>query len=299
MKIIEIFNNISKLLQIRKSASDKFRLAAYSRTVALLNETPDILDMDDPTEIRGIGKSIAEKIQEIKATGKCEFYENLKKEIPESLLEILKINNIGPVTINGFWKSGIVTIEDLDKAIENGKVILTSGQVEGYKAYKQNKGSRMLLNEAIKIGTPILNYLKKKFKTDFGGSLRRKKETVKDIDILVCSNNPDEVFKHLSNYKDGSGLEGQKRMLHFFSNGIRIDVLIVPEDEWGAALNHFTGPKDHNIAIRARAIKLGIKVNEKGYWVDGKKIGGDKNEKELYDILKIKYVEPENRDGVI
>ncbi len=260
-------------------------------------------------EIPGIGEGIAKKIIEYIKTKKITEYETLKKKIPSHFLELINIPGLGARKAEILNKKlGIENISDLRKAIVQHKIkdlegfgLKSEGNIlKGLNIFKK-KSERVLLSQALPIADSIKEILKNvnDVKTvDIAGSLRRMKETVKDIDILVISNNIKviDTFCNMENVKEVI-VRGNTKAAVFLNENIEVDLRVVPDKSYGAALNYFTGSREHNIALRQISIKKGFKLNEYGLFSrkTGKFVGG-KTEEELYKLLGIGYIEPELRE---
>jgi len=265
-------------------------------------------------EISGVGISIAEKIEEFIKTGRISYYEELKKKIPIKLSDFSNIEGLGIKSIKYFYqKLGIKNLQDLEKALHSGKIAKLKGFGEksqekilkGIEFLKNNNG-RFILGfiepeiEAIKDRLANLNGVKK---INIAGSIRRRKETVGDADILITSDKPKPIMDFFVNMKEVAGVIGHgqtKSSVKLFS-GINVDLRVVPAISYGAALNYFTGSKSHNIALRLIAIKNGFKLNEYGLFSEKngiEKMVAGKTEEEIYKKLGLDYIEPELRENL-
>ncbi|MBI4085707.1 MAG: DNA polymerase/3'-5' exonuclease PolX [Candidatus Liptonbacteria bacterium] len=266
-------------------------------------------------EIPGVGVSIAEKIEELLKTGRLKYYDSLKKKTPVDLQELTRIEGLGPKSvIKLYQKLGVKNLADLEKAAKAGKI----GNLEGFgKKTEENilasigflkKGEgRFLLGNAL----PLARMLEKRLaklpeveKAVVAGSVRRRKETIGDIDILAISKKPEKVMDYFTSMPEVARIiaKGETKSAVKFSSGLDVDLRVVPEESYGAALNYFTGSKDHNVALRKIAIEKGWKLNEYGLFNatsdkrQGKMIAG-KTEEELYRTLGMDYIEPEMREN--
>jgi DNA polymerase (family 10) len=296
----------------------RFRAIAYdtaSKTLTNMQEPVDTLadNIKKLDELKGIGESIAEKIIEYLHTGKIKTFEKLKKQVPFSLLELLDIEGIGPSTLRMVHeKLNIGTKEELIQALEAG--ILE--KVKGFAAKKNDNlkkalkldtvKQRMPLKEAEKIGNEIMNEIKKISGIQqcvLAGSLRRKNETVGDIDILVTTDEKlrKRVINKITQLPQVAKILASgntKTSLISKNKNIQVDIRIVHEHEFGAALLYFTGNKEHNIQLRTIAKQKGWKVNEYGVFEEksGKRLAG-RTEEEIYSLFGLKYIPPEERLG--
>jgi DNA polymerase (family 10) len=308
--VVEIFRDIAEILEIK--GENVFRIRAYQKAAdtieGLAEDIDNFVDQDRLSEIPGIGVDLSAKIKEIVATGKLQFFEDLKKSIPEGLLELLKIPSIGPRTAGLlFEKLKIKSISDLETAISQGRLEGIPGIKEktvenilkGIELIKRTK-ERMPLAAAIKVSADFLKALKglKEVKTvTAAGSLRRCRETVRDIDILVVSEAPlkvMEAFTKLSQVKEVIA-RGETKSSVRTLDGVQVDCRVVEEKSFGAALLYFTGSKNFNVHIRKLAQKNGWKVNEYGVFKGDKFLAG-RTEEEIFKLFEMQYIEPELRE---
>jgi DNA polymerase (family 10) len=311
--VVDILYQIADLLDLK--GENFFKTRAYrlaAQTIEVLDEDIKIISEEGRlNSIPGIGDALAKKITEIVETGKLEFFEKLKKEIPEGLLEMLKIPGLGHKKVASLYRNlGIKTIEELRRACVNGKLRnhegfgeITERNILRGITLKEKTSGRVLLNVAFENGKNYFQYMKKCKKIDkisIAGSLRRMKETIGDIDILASSDSPDEVMDFFSNYPDVSRvlLKGSTKTSVLLEDNIQVDFRVVKPESFGAALQYFTGSKEHNVKMRSIAIKKGLKLNEYGLFdkkTDKYVVG--KTEKEVYNKLGLKYIEPELREN--
>lgn len=287
-----------------------YRIAA--QTIAALDEDIEIRVQQGTLEsIPGIGEALAKKITELVQTGNLEYLERLKKEVPTGLLDLLGIPGLGPKKVAALYKNlGITGIKELQKAANNGKLRTLEGFGEiternilrGIQLLEKTSG-RVLLNVAYEDGMRYLSYLiknKKIKKIHIAGSLRRMKETIGDVDILVSSNDPEVVMNHFVKYPEVAQVlaKGTTKSSVILNDQLQVDLRVVEEKSYGAALQYFTGSKDHNVTLRGCAIKKGFKLNEYGLFdkTTEKYIAG-KTEEEIYTKIGMQYIEPELREN--
>ncbi len=264
-------------------------------------------------KIPGIGKNIAEKIAEYIETGKIKEYEKLKKKMPVDLGALSAIEGIGPKTIKTLYKKlKIKNISDLERAVKSGKIKklpnfgakTEQNILQSMKFLKKSRG-RILLGDILPIVYEIISKMKKLKevgKISEAGSTRRRKSTVGDIDILVGSNKPQKVlnyFVSLPGIVKVWGKGATKASIRL-NAGFDVDLRVVPERQFGSALQYFTGSKEHNVVLRKIAISKGLKLNEYGLFSaknGGSKLIAGKTEKEIYEALGMNYMEPELREN--
>ena len=311
--VAEVLYKIADLLDVKGDIFFKtraYRIAA--QTIEVLDEDiKDIVKQDRLKEIQGIGDALAKKIKELVETGNLEYYEKLKKEIPEGVLKMLEIPSLGPKKVAALYKElGIKNIDMLSKACYSGKVrelegfgeITEKNILRGIKMKEKTSG-RVLISTALENGEKYLSYLKshKKIKRiSIAGSLRRRKETIGDLDILASSDEPNEVMDFFVKYEDVSRvlLKGSTKTSVLLDNDVQVDLRVVEDKSFGAALQYFTGSKEHNVKMRSLAIKNGFKLNEYGLFdkkTDDFIIG--ENEEDVYSKLGLNFIEPELREN--
>jgi len=258
-------------------------------------------------EISGVGKAIAERIEEFLQTGRVKSFERLKKEIPVNIEALTAIEGVGPKMVKKFYeKLGVKTVSDLEKAAKKGKIRKLEGFKEkteenilkGIEFLKLSSG-RFLLGDILPLMREIearLSKLKEVKKAALAGSIRRWKETVGDGDIQVVSNKPEKVMDFFISLPEVINIyaKGKTKSSVKLKNGMNIDLRVVPEKSFGAAMQYFTGDKYHNIHLRQIAIKKGYKLNEYGVFRGKKQIAG-KTEKEVYKVLGLDWIPPEMR----
>ncbi|MBI2033475.1 MAG: DNA polymerase/3'-5' exonuclease PolX [Candidatus Liptonbacteria bacterium] len=260
-------------------------------------------------DLPGVGRGIAERIEELFKTGKVNDLERLRKKYPVKINEITEVEGIGPkMALNLYKKLGVKTLADLEKSAKAGKVrnIEGFGQkteeniLKGIEFVKKS-GSRFLLGLALpeirKIEERLKN-LKEVERLTVAGSVRRWKETIGDADILVISKNPKPIMDYFVGMPEVVRVyaHGETKSAVKIKSGLDIDLRVVEARSYGAALNYFTGSKDHNIALREEALKKELKLNEYGLF-RGKKMVAGRGEVELYEALGMDYIEPEMREN--
>jgi DNA polymerase (family 10) len=287
-----------------------YRIAAQA-IEALDEDIERLVNQSTLESIPGVGEALAKKITELVKTNKLEYLERLKKEIPTGLLDLLGIPGLGPKKVSALYKNlGITSIQNLKKAASNGELRTLEGFGEiternilrGIQLLEKTSG-RVLLNVAYEDGTKYLQYLnkcKKISKINIAGSLRRMKETIGDLDILACSKDPDAVMDHFIHYPEVAQVlaKGITKSSVLLNDNLQVDLRVVEEKSFGAALQYFTGSKDHNVILRGLAIKKGFKLNEYGLFdkTTEKYIAG-KTEEEIYKKIGLQYIEPELREN--
>jgi len=315
-KIANVFYEIANILEIKDIPwkPQAYRKAANSlqnlkKDVRFIYKKGGIKQIKN---IPGIGSGIAKKIVEYIKTGKIKELEKLKKETPKNFTNLMEIPGMGPKRAEFLYKKlNIKTLNDLKKALKENKIskLKTFGKKSEQNLIKNLKLGKKGKRIPLKIVLPIANKIKNKIKklkqvkkVEIAGSIRRKKPTVRDIDILISSNNPKQVINYFINLKEIKRIfgKGNTKASVILNSGIQCDIRVVSPKIWGAALQYFTGPKEHSIELRKIAIKKGFKLSEYGLFnrKTNKKIAG-KTEKEIYNKLGFKYIKPRDRENKI
>lgn len=293
---------------------DEFRIRSYrnaARTIADLsgNVQEMVNDGEDLTKLPDIGQSTADKIKEIIETGKLKRLDELKDKIPIKIEDFEQIEQLGPERLKILFKElDIKDAKALKKAAEEGQI----EEIKGFGKKIQDKiakeieergesgPERLLWVDAEDIISSFFDYLndsKHCKKAEIAGSYRRKKETVGDIDILATSQDEHKLMDHFVNYEEVEDVQakGKTKSTVVLKSGLQVDLRVVPNSSFGAAMLYFTGSKAFNIKLRKIAIKSDLKINEYGIYKNNKKVAG-KTEKEMFEYLDLKYVEPELRE---
>ena len=260
-------------------------------------------------EIQSIGKAIACKIEEYIKRGKVRNLEELRAKVPIAIDELYGIEGIGPKTIRMFYdKLHIKNLAELEEAAAKGKLRTVPGFTEKKEQdiikkiefFKRDKGRR-IIGEIY----PLVKQIEKRLQQVKGvknavaaGSVRRMKETVRDIDYLVSTSDPERVMEHFVKMPEVEKVlgRGQSKVFVKLASGIDADLLVVPEESWGSALQYFTGSKEHSVRLRKIAIAKGLRLNEWGIFKDDKRIAGATEEK-IYETLDLQWIPPEMREN--
>ncbi len=312
-EVAEKFYELAKMAEL--AGENPFKVRAYveaaRRIENLTVPIEELAAQDKLTQIKGIGASIAEKIKQYLNTGKIEKLEELKKKIPETLFEIEKIPGMGAKRAKILYeKLGIKTVEDLKHAAEKGLIRTLPGFgektekkiLEGLNSMKDKTVDRILLGIALPLAEGIVEKLKENSPVDkilICGSIRRMKETIGDIDILVTSKNPGKVMDAFVNLPEVKEIliKGETKTSILTFENLQVDLRVVEPGSFGAAIQYFTGSRQHNIHLRELAIKKGLKINEYGVFDlnTNKKIAGE-TEESVYEALGLQWIPPEMRE---
>jgi DNA polymerase (family 10) len=314
--IARIFRQVADLLEIE--GGNPFRIRAYRNAARTIkDQTQSVASMLDEnrdlTELPGIGDDLAGKIAEIVETGHLRILKEMEKTTPENLTDLLQISGLGPKRVAALHeKLGIDNLQDLGEAARKKKI----RSLKGFgKKLEQNilkeierrttDGARTRLAEAEQIATPLRAYLGQVEgvkRVVVAGSFRRRRETVGDLDILATCKKGSPVMDRFTAYGDVAEVlsKGKTRSSIRLRGGLQVDLRVVPEASYGAALYYFTGSRDHNIAVRRIAAKNDLKINEYGVFRDDaedkERIAGA-GEEEVFATVELPFIEPELREN--
>ena len=316
-EIADLFNEIAAMLSIDETPSSKFEIRAYQKaalTIGTLQEAVEDIYNEGGVGalmgLPGIGKGLAAKIEEYIKTGRIKKYDELKKRYPIDIKQLTSIAGLGAKKAARLYKElKVKDISTLKKAIGQHKISKLEGfgskseesLGKGIILLEASKG-RLLLGDALPIAEEIISQLTKSRlveKAVIAGSTRRMRETVGDLDILALSNKGAEVMELFSNLPEVSSIvvKGPTKTTVLLKMGISCDLRVIAPESFGAALQYFTGNKDHNIQVRKIAISKGYKLNEYGIFDKRNRIMPTKNEEEIYEKLGMQYMPPEMRES--
>ncbi len=309
------FSQMADVLEILEG--DRFRINAFRKITRVLEELPEDVAAIGPevsklSKIEGIGKSSAERIAEFLITGKMKDHDELLTKIPPTLLELREISGLGPKTIAMFWKeAGITSKAELAEKLKGDQLSNLPGmgekKLENLRkslTFSQTAGGRVRIGQAMPMAKWFVNKLRD-LKTvkqcEFAGSLRRGKETIGDIDILVAADAKDaaaisEFFIKLDVVSQVLA-HGETKSSVRTTDNLQVDLRVIEPSSFGAALMYFTGSKEHNILMRERAIKQHARLNEYGlYKDDAKTLVAAATEEEVYKALGLAWIAPTLRE---
>jgi len=310
-EVANLLRQIAKILEIKGDST--FRIRAYeeaaTRVENITEPIEDIWKRGELTNVPGIGEGIAAKIEEYLKTGESSYLEEISKDIPKGLFEMMEVPGIGPrLAWRLYTEAGIQSIEELERALVEHKLQGLRGfgakmekkLLDGIQMYRQLSG-RIPLYLALPIVHNVIAYLKDHAKfVDIApaGSLRRGRADIGDCDVLVATDDPVPVMEAFVKMPGVSQVlaKGDTKA-SVFTGGLQVDLRAVPVESWGAALQYFTGSKAHNIKLRELAIKKGYKLNEYGLFKmdTDEKVAG-RSEEEIYNALGLPWIPPTMRE---
>ena len=310
-RVVAVLEEVADLLELKEDTF--FQVRAYRKAVKEISAlTVDIRDLyvrGHLSTVPGIGKAIHDKVVEILRTGELQYLKDLRNEYPAGLLQVMQVPDVGPRTAGRLYKElRITNLQDLRLAAERHQIRGLKGFgdrseeniLKGIK-YLESKQGRMLLGQAYPRGKALeAHMLEKGFDlVSLGGSLRRMKETIGDIDILVGSADAERAMDTFVSYPHAAKvlLRGPTKTSIRLLDGVQVDMRVVAPESYGAALQYFTGSKEHNVAMRSLANSMGLKVNEYGVYreEDGARLAGE-TEEGVYDMLQMQWMPPEMRE---
>jgi DNA polymerase (family X) len=312
-EVAELLERVADMLAIR--GDQIHRILAYRRGAesirSLGRDVNEIFAEGTLTDIPGIGATLAEKIGEMLTTGNLAFYEKLAEEIPPSLVELMRVEGVGPKRIKQLYEAlGITTLETLTTAAQEGKLRDMPGLgakseakiLAAVEALARHGDARIPLGVAHPIAEEILAQLAQLpgvSQTAVAGSLRRRRDTIGDIDLMVAASNSEPVMAHFRNLPqvESVSASGPSKSTVTLHNGLQVDLRVLPPERWGTLLLYFTGSKEHNVRLRERALKQGLSLNEPAFTPVN---GGDEivcaTEEEVYRVLDLPYIHPTLRE---
>jgi len=306
----QILEEIAVLLELK--GENPFKTRAYQNAaravLALEGSLDEAVRSGELTRIKGIGKALAEKLTELVTTGKLSYYEELKEAVPRGLLEMIAIPGLGPRKAKTIYeKLGISTLSALEQACRDGRIAKLPGFasrtqqkiIEGIEYLKKHR-DRFLYSEALAEAQELLAQIESRpetIRSSIAGSLRRAMETVKDIDIVAGTHDPEALMDFFVSVPQARSVVacGKTKSTIRLASGINADLRAVKEKEFPYALHHFTGSKAHNTALRSRAKSMGLKMNEYGLFRSEHSLPA-RDEAEIFAHLGLSYIPPELRE---
>jgi DNA polymerase (family 10) len=316
-QIAAVFEEISNLMRIvQDDPKWTFKSAAYDRAKRSIESYPERLEdlVHDPqrklTDIPGIGEDLAKKIVELVETGKCQYHQEQLAKIPGSLLDLLQLQTVGPQKVRLFHNQlGIKSVDDLEAAAKAGRLRNLPGMsvkseeniLKALEVFRRAAG-RFRLDTAFEAAEELTAYLRKFQGVEEvtpAGSLRRGRETVGDLDLLVTGHDHSGTADHFARFP-GIGqvlAKGEDKVSVKLQNDLQVDVRLLDRESYGAALQYFTGSKEHNVALRDRVKRRGWKLSEYGLF-QGDMVLASRSEEEVYAKLGLEWIPPELRENL-
>ncbi|MGH9351724.1 MAG: helix-hairpin-helix domain-containing protein, partial [Terriglobia bacterium] len=315
-EIAALFEEIANLIKIlQEDAKWPFKAAAYDKARRAIESYPESLAdiVHDPkrklTEIPGIGADLALKIAEFIETGRLKYHQEQLAKVPRTLLDLLQLQTVGPQKVRLFFKQlDIKSVDELEAAAKAGKLRDLAGMSEksevnilkAIETFRRAAG-RFRLDVAFETAQELSDYLREcKFvdQVTAAGSLRRGRETVGDLDLLVTGRGHAAIADHFVKHPRVQQVlaKGEDKVSVKLENDMQVDVRLLESESYGAALQYFTGSKEHNVALRERARKLGLKLSEYGLFRGDKAIAG-RTEEGVYQKLGLAWIPPELREN--
>lgn len=309
--IAEVLQEISEFLEIK--GENPFKVRAFSNGARIIDslgeDVGELVKTGTLRDIKGIGAGLSEVIESLVKTGKSEYYDELKHSFPADFLDILKIPSVGPKRAKILYeKLNIKSVAELEYACQENHLLTLDGFgeksqakiLEAIKHHNQTK-DYFLISQAAEEGEKFVSYLKRCkeiVRIEIGGSLRRHKEVVHDIDILVGTKKPAPIHEAFARYPDAGQVlaKGETKSSLVLKCGMQVDLRTVSEREFSYALYYFTGSKEHNVSVRTAAKRLGYKINEYGVFKNEKLISC-RDETDIFKIFKLDYIPPEMREN--
>ncbi len=311
-EIAAVFNRLADVLEIE--GANPFRVRAYREAARTIGDLPHavagmLAAGQDLTDLPGIGEDLAGKIKEILETGRLQALEEAEQRVPEGLPALLGVGALGPKRVKTLHDElGIETLEHLAAAAKAQKIRALRGfgarieeRILDDLARHRHETPRFLLKDVEDCAVELVRHLqgaKGIGRVVVAGSFRRRKETVGDLDILVTAARDSEVMARFVVFEDVEEVlgRGPTRATVRLRSGLQVDVRVVPEESYGAALHYFTGAKAHNVALRGMAVERGLKLSEYGIFKGEEQIAGH-TEEDVYAELGLPYIEPELREN--
>ncbi len=323
-EIAKVLRDVGTLLEIE--GANPFRVRAYENAARTVE--PHAVPMRTMvesgaklTDLPGIGKEMASHIQELVTTGALRVLQDLTREVPYTLVEMVRLPGVGPKRANKLWRElGVETIDQLEAAAKAGAVESLAGFgnktqeriVRGIASLKKRAG-RFRLAHADQLVEPLVEYMRTHegvSRIEVAGSYRRRMETVGDIDLLVIARDPQPVMDHFAAYERVKKVElaGGTRARVMLQSGLQVNLRVLPPASYGAALQYFTGSQAHNVKLRMRAVARGLRVSEDGVFrvpegedpdaegvLSGERVAGA-SEEDVYAALELAWIPPELRE---
>ncbi|MEX0709928.1 MAG: DNA polymerase/3'-5' exonuclease PolX [Chloroflexota bacterium] len=307
-----VFNEIADMLEI--SGELVYKAVAYRRVADAVERWPDdvahLFGTGQAPKIPGAGPALSTKLEELARTGQLAYYDKMRAQVPTGLLEILKIPGVGPRTVKQLHgELGIDSVEALRAAAEAGSLrglkglsARTEENILAAMARQASRGTRLLLHDADALMAALVDQLRQVKGVraiEPAGSLRRRKPTIGDLDLLAATDDPARLIGVLDDLREVEHVlsAGTDKSSIVLAEGPQVDLMVCPPAAWGSHLVHFTGSKEHNVALRGMALERGLSLSEKGFKVvESGELQPAASEEEVYERLGLPWIAPELRE---
>ena len=311
-KVATVLYEISEILTIK---GDRFRSRAYSmasqRVTSLTEDIREVAERGELEQIPGVGESIAQTIEEYLDTGESTVLQELRESLPQGVPEMITLEGVGPkIAMRLHRELGVVGIKTLEEAAKQHRI----RELKGFGAKKEenilkaieerrSRSTRFLLGEVLPVIQGMLTYMgdcPAVRRVEMAGSARRRKETVGDLDVLVSSTEPEKVTAHFVSMPPIERVlaQGPTKSTVVLESMLQVDLRVIPPGSYGAALQYFTGSKEHNVKLRTIGVKAGYKLNEYGLFRRGNdELVAAEDEARIYEALGMRWIPPELREN--
>lgn len=310
--VIKILEETAILLEL--AGENPFKSRAYTNAARTLESDPrsveELVQSGELKNMKGIGAKISERIREMVQEGACTYYEELKASFPSTLFDMLRVQGMGPKKVRILYKElGLDSLGALEYACRENRLLTLPGFgaktqdkiLDGIERLKKFQ-ERQHLDVALFQANNLAEYMRENphvKELKIAGSIRRRRETIKDIDLLATSESPADLMKHFVDYPERETIigQGETKSSITLKTGMNADLRVVSDIQFPYALHHFTGSREHNTEMRGRAKRLGLKMNEYGLFTEDEKTIPCIDEKELFDKLGLQFIPPELREN--
>jgi DNA polymerase (family 10) len=312
-EVAKTLAELADLLEL--TGGNPYKVRAYRQAAQVIDTLPgpvsELWRRGELTSIPAIGERIAARVGELLERGTLPDRDALAAQVPPGVVELLSVEGVGPKTVEAAWRGlGVTELDGLEEACRTGRLAAlprvgarrTEAILEAIQRHRARRTPRLLLHRAVAYGDSICAKLRKVpgvRGAEAAGSVRRRKETVGDLDVLVATTEPEAAVRAFCALADVAAVlaRGPTRAAVRLHVGLQVDLRVLPPESFGAALHYFTGSKAHNIAIRTRAVHRGLKVSEYGVFDrEGRRVGGEREE-DVFAAVGLPWIPPELREG--
>jgi DNA polymerase (family 10) len=312
-EVAKVFAELADLMEL--TGGNPYKVRAYRQAAQVIDTLPgpvsELWRKGELTSIPSIGERIAERVGHLLETGALADRDELASRVPPGVVELLSVEGVGPKTLAAAWKTlGVTELEALEQACRTGRLseLPRVGErraqaiLEAVQRYRARRTTRVPLHRAVSYAESICAKLRKVpgvRRAEAAGSVRRRRETVGDLDVLVATTEPVAALRAFCELAEVTAVvaRGPTKATVRLRVGLRVDLRVLPPESFGAALHYFTGSKEHNIALRTRAVRRGIKVSEYGVFDrEGRRLSGEREE-DVFEAVGLPWIPPELREG--